>query len=267
MTHLGEEYSEDSKEYWDKNWSLEKRMPEEHFTLDGSDGEEEFDKELLRETIGRTVLDEGCGPGEFTLRIAKKAKRVRGVDISTFALEEAEKNLARSRLTNVEFRLADAGRLPFPANSFDIVYSRRGPGSNSVRTLSEAHRVLKEHGAFMEITIGERDKQNLALIFGRGQMLGVRRQVSTAKKEMLKSVGFSRVVARDYIGTEVFRTMRDLLIRLTSAPIIPSFDPRRDTKYLKRVQRECQTDRGIETPVHRVVLVGRKKNLSVAANS
>ena len=110
----------------------------------------------------------------------------------------------------------------------------------------------------MEITIGERDKENLARIFGRGQMLGLRRRVSLAKKEWLVRAGITRVVSRDYIGTEVFREMRDLLIRLKSAPIIPSFDPRKDRSHLKRVQRECGTDRGIETPVHRVVLIGHK---------
>lgn len=255
---MGEEYSEDSKEYWDKAWSVREQKLEEHVILDGSDGEEEFDRELLRKTVGRKVLDEGCGSGQFTLRIAEKAKEVKGVDISTVALVQAERNLARTKLSNVRFRLADSRRLPFPANSFDIVYSRRGPGSDSIPTLREARRVLRKGGAFMEITIGERDKENLARIFGRGQILGIRRRVSLAKKESLERTGFTRVVTRDYIGTEVFREMRDLLIRLKSAPIIPSFDPRRDRKHLKRVQRECRTDRGIETPVHRVALIGNK---------
>jgi hypothetical protein len=89
-------------------------------------------------------------------------------------------------------------------------------------------------------------------------MLHVRGQVSDRKKMMLEKAGFMGVVARDYIGTEVFQSMRDLLIRLRSAPIIPAFDPGKDIRYLRRVQRECRTERGIETPVHRVVLIGRK---------
>jgi hypothetical protein len=118
--------------------------------------------------------------------------------------------------------------------------------------------VLRKNGIFMQIEIGERDKQNLARIFGRGQMLHVKSQVSDIKKKMLDKVGFSKVVTRDYVGTEVFRGMLDLMVRLQSAPIIPSFDPRKDRKKLRRVQKECMTDRGIETPVHRVVLVARK---------
>jgi ubiquinone/menaquinone biosynthesis C-methylase UbiE len=248
---------EDTSEYWDKKWAYGEHR-HERVILDGSDGEREFDKELRLGTVGKIVLDEGCGRGHFTLRIAAKAKQVKGIDISTTALRQAESSLVRSKLTNVEFSLEDAGDLSFPKNTFDIVYSRRGPGSDNTQTLSEAYRVLRKNGKFMEITIGERDKQNLARIFGRGQMLGVKRQVSLMKKEMLEKVGFRKVAVRDYLGTEVFRAMSDLLVRLRSAPIIPAFDPRRDRRFLKRVQKECVTDRGIETPVHRVVLIGSK---------
>lgn len=248
---------EDTSEYWDKKWAYGEHR-RERVIVDGSDGEREFDKELRLRTAGKIVLDEGCGRGDFTLRIAAKAKQVEGIDISTTALRRARSRLARSKLRNVEFSLEDAGNLSFPKNTFEIVYSRRGPGSDSTRTLSEAYRVLRKSGMFMEITIGERDKQNLARIFGRGQMLGVKRQVSMIKKEILEKVGFGKVVTRDYLGTEVFRAMSDLVVRLRSAPIIPAFDARRDRRFLKRVQRECLTDRGIETQVHRVVLIGYK---------
>jgi SAM-dependent methyltransferase len=247
---------EDTKEYWDKKWAFSRRR--ERVILDGSDGELEFDRELLRKTKGKTVLDEGCGNGRFLLKIAKNARQVKGIDISTTALTQAKNNLARSKQENVEFRMADARHLPFGNNSFDVVYSRRGPGSDSVHTLSEACRVLRRTRSFMEITIGERDKENLARIFGRGQMLKVRGQVSDIKKSMLARAGFKRIVTRDYLATEVFKGMSDLLVRLQSAPIIPSFDLKKDRKYLKRIEKECMTDRGIETPVHRVVLIARK---------
>ncbi|HZY47067.1 MAG TPA: methyltransferase domain-containing protein [Candidatus Bathyarchaeia archaeon] len=247
-----------TREYWDRTWTYDEKDRPEHVFLDGSDGEDEFDEELLRKTVGKTVLDEGCGAGSFTRLIARKAKHVTGIDSSTVALRQAQRRLARRKTRNVEFRFGDVNRLPFPANSFDVVYSRRGPGSDSLRTLTEVFRVLKRNGVFMEITIGERDKQSIVRIFGRGQMLGARGQVSDIKKRMMERVGFRKVVARDYLGTEVFEGMRDLLVRLRSAPIIPGFNLRRDRKYLRRVREECVSDRGIETQVHRVVLIGRK---------
>jgi SAM-dependent methyltransferase len=249
---------EDTKEYWDKKWALEERNLPENCTLDGSDGEEEFDKELLTRTVGKTVLDLGYGSGTFSLKIAKRAKHVTGVDISTTAFVQARRGLEKSKLANVEFRLGNANILPFQDNSFDVAYSRRGPGSDSTRELKEAYRVLKKNGVFLEITIGERDKQNLAKIFGRGQMFSVKGQVSVKKKIQLEKAGFRKVVARDYLGTEVFKTMSDLLVRLQTAPIIPSVDPIKDREFLRRVEKECMTDRGIETPVHRVVLIGQK---------
>jgi len=211
---------EDMKEYWDKVWDYRKHT-REHVILDGSDGEEEFDKELRNKTVGKVVLDMGCGSGTFTLKIARKAKQVTGVDTSTIGLVQARMNLTRTRLRNADFHLADASRLPSSANGFDVVYSRRGPGSETVRTLSEAFRVLRKNGIFMQIEIGERDKQNLARIFGRGQMLHVKGQVSDFKKKMLERVGFRKVVTRDYVGTEIFRGISDLMVRLQSAPIIP----------------------------------------------
>lgn len=248
---------EDTKEYWDKKWAYGEHR-RERVTLEGSDGEEEFDQELRLNTVRKTVLDLGCGSGSFSLKIARKAKRLTGIDISTTALKQAERNLARSGLINVDFRFADSRRLPFPNSSFDLVYSRRGPGSESFRILSEIYRVLRRKGTFMEITIGERDKKNIVRIFGRGQMLGVKGEVCTNKRRMLESVGFKRVVARDYVGTEIFKGMSDLMVRLQSAPIIPNFDPRKDSRHLARVRKELMTDRGIETPVHRVVLIGQR---------
>ncbi len=72
------------------------------------------------------------------------------------------------------------------------------------------------------------------------------------------SLEIKRSILSYYVGTEVFRAMSDLLVRLRSAPIIPSFDPNKDRKYLAKIRKECMTDSRIETPVHRVVLIGHE---------
>jgi len=245
-------------DYWDRKWKLREQHLRERVTLDGSDGEREFSHEVLLRARGKKVLDVGCGPAEFAIRVGRIAKSVTGIDVSRIALEMAGRNLRRSRLKNVEFRHGSAGKLPFPDRSFDFVYSRRGPASESRRNLSEVLRVLRRGGLFMEITIGERDKRNVAEIFGRGQMLQFRGQVSTAKKRWLEKVGFRISTARDYVGTEVFHSLDDLIIRLKTAPIIPGFDVAKDQHLLDAVAAKCTTERGIETPVHRVVLTACK---------
>lgn len=158
---------EEEAEYWNLKWKLKEQRLRERVILDGSDGEYEFDHEIFNRVRHKKVLDVGCGPGEFTLRVARNAKSVTGIDASKIALEFAARNLARSGFGNVTFRHGNARKLLFPGNSFDLVYSRRGPASESKQTLREVLRVLRKGGIFMEITIGERDKQNVAEIFGR----------------------------------------------------------------------------------------------------
>jgi SAM-dependent methyltransferase len=245
-------------EYWNRKWKLREQRLREHVTLDGSDGEHEFDHEILTRARWKKVLDVGCGPGEFTLRVGRIARSVTGIDASKVALGLAERSLARSRLKNVKFRYGNARNLPFPEKSFDLVYSRRGPASDSKKNLAEVLRVLRRGGTFMEITIGERDKQNLAQIFGRGQMLGYKGQVSAVKRRWLETAGFRVSTARDYVGTEIFHSLDDLIIRLKTAPIIPEFDVVRDRRFLAALTASCMTERGIETPVHRVVLTAKK---------
>jgi ubiquinone/menaquinone biosynthesis C-methylase UbiE len=248
----------EDEEYWNNLRRSRDRPSHEHVFTDGNDGENEFDTKILNTVVGQAVLDVGCGIGEFTLRIAERAREVVGVDFSKEAIRRATTKLKRTGIRNCKFKQADANELPFPDAAFDVVVSRRGPVTASMQSLSEAYRVMKEGGTLMEITIGEKDKRNIVKIFGRGQMHGVTERVVVAKSGMLKSAGFLILDVKDYLATEVFQAMNDLIVRLNSAPIIPNFDVKRDEKYLERVKLECTTSRGIETEVHRVTILATK---------
>jgi ubiquinone/menaquinone biosynthesis C-methylase UbiE len=163
----------------------------EHVILDSSDGEEEFDQELRSRAVGRVVLDIGLGSGKFTLKIARKAKQVTGIDSSTIGLAQARMNITRTGLRNADFRL-DASRLPSSANGFDVVCSRRGPGSETSRTLSEVYRALRKNRIFMQIEIGERDKQNLARIFRPWPDAPRKRPVFRHQKETVREGRFQK---------------------------------------------------------------------------
>jgi ubiquinone/menaquinone biosynthesis C-methylase UbiE len=214
----------------------------------------------MEAATARDVLDVGCGIGKFTLEIAKRARKVVGIDFSEEAIGRAKRNQALAKQENARFEFARADRLPFADETFDLVVSRRGPVTDSVTSLSEAYRVLRIGGRFLEITIGEKDKANITKIFGRGQMFGVKERIAVSKSKMLKAVGFKVVEIRDYLATEIFQSMQDLIIRLNSAPIIPSFDVNRDARYLELVEKRCKTRRGIETEVHRVTIIAAKED-------
>lgn len=252
------EWTYEDKEYWNRVYRIGEQYEKDEVVLDGNDGENEFDDKILNATKNRVVLDVGCGEGLFTLEIAKKARSVVGVDFSKEAIARTTKDPEITRRKNIRFREADASNLPFADEEFDIAISRRGPATANEKTVGEAHRVLKRNGVLMEITIGEKNTENLARIFGRGQMYGVGEKVGVSKRKMLERAGFRDIQITDYVATEIFPNLERLIIRLDDSPIIPGFNAKKDKRFLETVERRCSTVRGIETTAHRVTIVANK---------
>ncbi|HHW44329.1 methyltransferase domain-containing protein [Desulfofundulus thermobenzoicus] len=104
---------------------------------------------------GMSVLDIGCGTGNYSLELARRGLKVTGLDISPGMLAKAA---ARAQVEGlpVEFVLGDAGQLPFRDNSFDGVISVSAlefmpdPGA----ALREVYRVLKPCGRLVVGVIG-----------------------------------------------------------------------------------------------------------------
>jgi ubiquinone/menaquinone biosynthesis C-methylase UbiE len=250
----GWEYED--REYWERVYALPENYIEESAVTEGNDGEDEFDAKMMDACVGRVVLDVGCGDGLFTIRMAERAEEVIGVDFSRIAISEARKNLANSGRKNLRFEIGNAESLNFQKETFDLVTCRRGPVTDTKDSLREAHRVLKRSGTLMEITIGERDKETLAEVFGRGQMLGSEK-VIVLKERLLREVGFKKLEVKEYIATEIFPTIRDLTIRLKNSPIIPDFNPEKDKEFLEKIEKAYKSTKGVETPTHRVTIIAR----------
>ncbi len=103
---------------------------------------------LLEKYITRksnTILDIGCGTG-MNMRHLKQYGKVIGTDTSDLALRFAQER--RCTVTK-----ASVVRLPFQAQSFDLVTCFDVINSNSirddVRALKEIHRVLRPRGIFL----------------------------------------------------------------------------------------------------------------------
>ena len=83
-------------------------------------------RRVLPATIGehRRILDAGCGPGVFTMELAKRHPEadVLGVDLDPGAVARASVVSRRAGLANCRFEVADVTRLEF-AEPFDLIVS------------------------------------------------------------------------------------------------------------------------------------------------
>lgn len=70
------------------------------------------------------VLDVACGPGIVACALVEKAAHVTGVDVTPAMIEQAKARQARQGLSNLDWRVADAARLPFADEAFDVVVTR-----------------------------------------------------------------------------------------------------------------------------------------------
>lgn len=93
------------------------------------------------------ILDVGCGPGVLTAEVARRYSNAEiiGLDISPQRLEYATQ---QTSLENLHFQCANSTHLPFPDNSFDLVYSRFMLEylSDPLSAVSEMVRVCKPGG-------------------------------------------------------------------------------------------------------------------------
>jgi 23S rRNA (uracil1939-C5)-methyltransferase len=88
-------------------------LPTDFIQINGAVNESLVSKavELLELTQSSEVLDLFCGIGNFTLPMARKAKRVVGVEGDAALVARAHHNAQRNQLENTEFHVADLARL------------------------------------------------------------------------------------------------------------------------------------------------------------
>ncbi len=101
---------------------------------------------------GEAVLDVGCGTGTLAIEVARRvgrAGRVAGVDPGTEQIARARAKAAR-RNAPIEFQIGVIEQLPFPDQTFDVVFStlmmHHLPAPLKRQGLVEIARVLKPGG-------------------------------------------------------------------------------------------------------------------------
>lgn len=101
--------------------------------------------ELTNPQRGDLALDVATGTGNTALAIAPHVRRVIGVDLTRAMLDQARRVAAGRSITNTDWVLGDAERLPFEDATFDIYVVRAAPHhfQDLDAFLAEAFRVLK----------------------------------------------------------------------------------------------------------------------------
>lgn len=96
---------------------------------------------------GQRVLEVGCGAGVDLVRFAKGGAVCTGVDLAASAIDLATKNFAQQGLS-ADLRVANGEALPFPDNSFDLVFAHGVVQytANPQALVDECRRVLKPGG-------------------------------------------------------------------------------------------------------------------------
>lgn len=96
------------------------------------------------------VLEVGAGSGFYSVEVARKVfeGHLEILDLQPEMLKKARQKLEAAGLSNVGYTLADAGLLPFEANSFDVIFlvAVLGEIADQRAFLSEARHVLKSGG-------------------------------------------------------------------------------------------------------------------------
>jgi ubiquinone/menaquinone biosynthesis C-methylase UbiE len=160
---------------------------------------------------GKKVLEVGVGQGTDLVQFAKGGAEVSGIDITQRHLELSARNL-EVRGLHADLRWATAAAIPFESDSFDVVYSIGvlHCTDNTVRCLSECHRVLKPGG---ELILGVYHTYSVfhAYTIVNGFLRGELRRLGYRGLMSLVESGADGVKIKPLVKTYSRRQLRNIL--------------------------------------------------------
>lgn len=165
---------------------------------------------------GHKVLEVGGGLGTDLSMFARHGAVVTDVDLSAGHLAHAKENFALRGLTG-EFVHHDAETLPFPDNTFDVVYSNGviHHTPNTYRVVQEIRRVLKPGGKAIVMVYAEHSfhfwyrlvweqgvKHDMLSSYSIGEIMSRRVEITENDARPLVKVYTARSLKRMFAGFE-----------------------------------------------------------------
>lgn len=157
---------------------------------------------LLSLNADHRILDLGCGIGGPSRYLARTfGCRVTGLDLTPAFCRVAEMLTERTRLSDrVDYRVGNALAIPFPDQSFDVVWSQNVAMNiaDRDRLYAEIVRVLKPggHYGFADVTAGENGTLHFPLPWARSPT-GSFLLSTQATRAKLAAAGFSITALED----------------------------------------------------------------------
>lgn len=173
-------------------------------TLSEPNGESMFDKDILQIIANKSVLDVGCGHGDFTLECRNVAKEIVGFDVTEHFIQKANEN----KKANVTFVLGNTKEgLPFEADEFDCAYIRKGPTS----AYPLLKRVVKKGGEIVGLHPGDETGKELPIIFPNLFSTTVGTPILNTIKRRLQESTFTSTNIEVISSTEYLKSPQDVI--------------------------------------------------------
>jgi ubiquinone/menaquinone biosynthesis C-methylase UbiE len=120
--------------------------------------------EMVRAGKGDRAIDIACGAGTLALRFARLVRWACGVDLTPAILSRAKNTAAKEGISNLDFTLGDAHRLPFADNSLDIAVTSYALHHmpDAPRAIAEMARVVRRGGCVGVVDIYVSENQAVA---------------------------------------------------------------------------------------------------------
>jgi ubiquinone/menaquinone biosynthesis C-methylase UbiE len=171
---------------------------------------------------GKALLEVGCGMGTDLLQFARGGANCTGIDLTPRSIELSRLHFALYR-QRARFLLADAERLPFDDDTFDVVYSNgvlhHTPGT--AEAINEIHRVLRP-GGLARVMLYHRNSFYYwgAIILHRGILRGQLFKNGCAPEEILSRYAeYSEHDARPLVKVYSRKRARELFTSFNEVKI------------------------------------------------